>query len=207
MEIAGDLVHCPLCGGRLTGIPSEANWPSPGKLKKKSKAYRIQLQSILLAFIVVLIVFTALGMDSFRNFILFFLMWFLLFEITLYRFIKSYKTLSWLFTHSAIAAIIGLLLSTFWFPGLVAWIPIPLMAILVFNFFITILDRSGYIIIHFITFFFAGIISWIFIIVLMKYHLNVLWNVCFLVSLATFTVTFIVRRKKLLEEFHKRFFL
>ncbi len=205
IEVAGDFTYCPLCHNKLHGEPTENHWPSPEALKARSKVFKRQLLIIIPALIIFFIVELIFNLISITAGGLLILIWGIIGEITLYQFVRRHKNLSGIFTNIAVSVIIGLLLSSFWFPQLVGVIPIPLMVILLINFFITVFDKRRHVVVHFITFFLTGIISWIFALILTRYDLNHLWNICFVVSIATLALTLIIRGRDLISEVQKRF--
>ncbi len=205
IEVGGDFDTCPLCQNQLSGTATEKFWPSPAPLKQNSKGYKIQL--FISWAVIVLAFFCDLWLDKKPgiSWSIITMIWILVAEFTIRSVIVMHHNAAGVFTRIALSGIIVLIISSLWFPVLLAIIPIPLMGILALNFFITMFDKNSDGMVNFISSFFTGLLSWIIVIVFMKSELTMLWKICLLVSILTFIGTLVFKGRILFREFRKRF--
>lgn len=207
IEVGGDPETCPLCQNQLTGTPTEKFWPTPKPPRQNSKGYKVQL--FIAWAVAILIFFFDLWVDKQPgiSWSIIAIIWIAVAEWTIRSVMLIHHNAAGVFTRIALSGIIVLIVSSLWFPVLLAVIPIPLICILGLNFFITLLDRNNDGMINFISAFATGLISWIVVIVFFKSELTVLWKVCLMVSCITLVGTLVFKGKTLFSEMKKRFSL
>ena len=207
-EVGGDFTYCPLCQNLLIGEATEKYWPSPKTLKKTTKIQKI------LAFVICSLIIAAFLLDLWNDpakpditWSPIVIIWLFIGGITASSIVRAHKEPPSVFPRLAIARMIALILSTFRYPVLVGIIPIPLLGILTVNFIATLIDKSGNVMVYFLSCFITCILSWIVVIVLLKNDLGFLWRVCFMVSCITFVGMLIFKGRQLITEIRKRFTL
>lgn len=207
IQVGGNFNVCPLCQNQLSGEGSENIWPPQPRPKVSSRLMKTQTFCVLTAIIALFLFDFWADPFSSINWCILPILYIIIGEITFRRVLALKHSVIGTFTILAIAGIVALFLSSFWFPSLIGIIPIPLMGALIMNFVLTLTDKSEGGMVYFISSFFVGIICWIVVIVILQNELVLLWRICFLVSVSTFLGTLIFKGRSLLSEIQKRFFM
>lgn len=206
IEVGGDFTYCPLCQNLLIGQPDEKYWPSPKTLKKNTKIQKTLAFAIFSCIIAVFLF--DLWSDPAHpavDWSPIVIIWLFIGGITASSVVRTHKEPPSIFTRIAIAGLIALILSTFWYPVLFDIIPIPVLGILAVNFIATLIDKGGNVMVYFLSCSLACILSWIIVIILLKHNMSILWRICFMVSCITFVGMLIFKGRSLVSEIQKRF--
>nr|MCR4842441.1 hypothetical protein [Eubacterium sp.] len=171
IKIGGTHEKCPLCQSKLSGEAGERFFPAQNALKLTSLFYRMQL------FIVSVIVIVSLGVDFLfhvdslpgingipHHWSLIVCMWLLVFEFGIIRLYKG-KNSSRILTLNVFIVMVMLVITTYFTGGVITVlslvVPVALMATMLTNFILAMVDRSGNAMVYLLSNLLVGILPYI----------------------------------------------
>ncbi|MCR5743274.1 MAG: hypothetical protein K6F92_06080 [Lachnospiraceae bacterium] len=211
IEVGGNLTKCPLCQSKLRGEPEEIYFPVNEEILKKSVLYKIQI------FIVITAIIVGVGLDFFfglrigpfkeLHWSLLLAMWLIVMEIEVMRHLVRGSGASRKLTLPVFTVLILMIITSYYFDIMwltVKWIvPLTLVATLIANFVIGMIDKHGNAMIYLLTNMFVGIIPGV---VLLISHRDIYftWTICLLVSSILFVAAVIFKGREVLKEVQRR---
>ncbi|MBE5912379.1 DUF6320 domain-containing protein [Pseudobutyrivibrio sp.] len=211
IDVGGDLKKCPFCQSKLVGTPEDKYFPTQTILKFQSFFYKVQL------FIVWIIIISALGLDflfglplgPFDDFhwSLLVLMWLFAFEFGIIRLFKRGMSPSRILSISVVV-VMAMIFITAYYTGFlklyVYWImPNVVMATMVANFALCMIDKSGNSMVYLLTNVLMGIIPYI-AFYAWKKESPVEWIVSLLVGFILFVGAIIFKGREVVSEIQRR---
>lgn len=207
IEVGGDIEVCPLCQHGLTGEASESNWPYLASLKTKAFLYKLQL------FIVLAIVAVGLGLDFLvglndgRHWSLLGTLTIVIIELTLKSFLKKKSVASKYVSVGGfwLAVILFLTAQCYGFlpPVINLVFPIALSAVIVADFVLTLIDKTGNALVYLlVNILFALVIYGV--LFFRKYEMSLSWNICLMIGVVSLIGMFVFLGRKVTSEFERR---
>ncbi|MCR4695086.1 MAG: hypothetical protein K5773_07205 [Pseudobutyrivibrio sp.] len=212
IDVGGKMAKCPVCQSKLVGEGEKHYFPKQNNLKLTSFFYKIQM------FIVLTLMISALGLDflfhlkPFSQFdfhwSLIVTMWLLVSEFGILRIFRRGYGSSRILTLNIFIVLIMVLVTGFYFNffKLAAdWIcPIAVMAALVANFTLAMIDKSGNTMIYLLSNLGVGIMPYIVFYFTGK-DCPLLWMVCLMVSVILLVGAFVFKGRAVVAEIQRRF--
>ncbi len=212
IQVGGDLTKCPLCQNKLKGELEEAYFPGREMVQKKSLWYKLQLFAAIAGII------TSLGLDflfdirigPFKDlhWSLLLAMWLIVLEV---EFIRQYTRGSGSSRKVTLSVfvVLGMLTITSYYFGIfsltVNWIvPITLVAAMIANFVILILDKHGNTMGYLLINLFVAVLPITIMHFWTKEDTSVPWIICLLVSTILFVGVMIFRGRAVAKEVQRR---
>ena len=213
IKIGGDTEKCPFCQSRLSGEADEPYFPRQTILKLTSLFYRIQL------FVISTVIIVSLGLDFLfhvaslpnargipHHWSLIVCMWLLVFEFGLVRLYKG-KNSARILTLNVFVFVVMLIITAY-FTGtlhviLELVVPIILMATMLTNFILAMIDKSGNVMVYLLSNLLVGILPYI-VLSIMKRACPPLWIVSLIASVVLFAGAIIFKGRSVISEIQKR---
>lgn len=209
LKVGGQADVCPICQNDLDGEENqELYWPMAGNLKAKSILYKIQLFVVLVAVVVCLGLDFMIDLHGKLHWSLLVALWGLGSEYTVARLFMKNVIIPKVITIGLVTYTI-LLLITSWYVGIIDYtveiiIPIIVLAALVANFVLALVDKSENALVYLICSILAGLVPYLGLLIKRRGHAPVLWSVCIMVSLVTVIGIAVFKGGKMLTELRKR---
>ena len=207
IEVGGEVEVCPLCQHGLTGEPTDNNWPFLFKLKKQAIFYKIQL------FVALAVIVVALGLDFLvelnngKHWSLLAALTVILVEAVLKSFLKKKSAPSKYVSIGGfwIAVIFVLTAQYYGFLPLAInlVIPIALSAIILADFVLTLVDKTGNALVYFLVNVLFGLVFYG-VLFFKKYYISLTWNICLMISVVFLIGMFVFLGKTVMGEVTKR---
>lgn len=210
IEVGGDLKKCPFCQSTLQGEGERDYFPKETTLQVQSFFYKLQ------QFIVFTIIILSLGLDflchmtmglSF-HWSLIVTMWLVVFEFGIMRLFKKGTASSRILTLMVIIVLVMVMITAYYlgfFEFTVNWIvPIALMATLVANFVLTMMDRNGNAMVYFLSNVLFGAVPYV-VFYIRQRECPITWIISLLVSIILFVGAVIFKGRSVISEIEKRY--
>lgn len=207
IEVGGEIDVCPLCQHGLTGEASANNWPYLFKLKKQALLYKIQL------FIALAVVVVALGLDFLldlndgKHWSLLITLTILVIEFVLKSFLKKKNTPAKIVSISAFWVTVILLVTSYYYgfsqPIVTLVVPIILNAIIVADWVLTLVDKSGNALVYLLVNILAAFVVYG-VLFFKKCDISLTWTICLMISVVSLIGMFVFEGKKVTGEVEKR---
>lgn len=211
VKVGGNLKKCPFCQSKLVGEAGKAYFPTQTILKIQSFFYKLQL------FIVWIVIIAAVGIDFMfglplysscdYHWSLLVVMWLLAFEFSIIRLFKRGVSASRVLSISVIIVMIMLSVTAYYAGFLkifVYWVlPNVVMATLIANFILSMIDKSGNAMVYLLTNLLVGVLPYI-AFYLMQRDCPLEWMICLLVSFSLFVGAIIFKGREVVNEIQRR---
>jgi hypothetical protein len=212
IEVGGNLNKCPFCQSRLSGSDDEEPYfPAPTILKLTSLFYKIQL------FIVWTLIIGSLGADYlfgvkiYKNgnfhWSLLVLMWLIAFEFGIMRLFKKGFGSSRILTLFAFIVTVMLVVTSYYLGMLMftlKWVcPIILAGVMIANFVLAMIDKTGNSMGYLILNFFIGVMPYI-VLYIMGRDCPFAWSADLLLSIILFIGAVIFKGREVVSEIERR---
>lgn len=199
---------CPICQNGLEGEESGiAHWPIAQDLKKKSILLKIQLLVVLVSVVICLGLDFLMDIYKVLHWSLIVALWGISAELVLYRIIKRSFIVPKVIGNTTITAVV-LLLITAWYAGF--WnlavfyiIPCIVLAALIFNFILALIDKTENAMVYLLCSVLGGSIPVIGLII-RDGKAPVLWSICIMASVVSVIGIAVFKGGKMLQEIRKR---
>lgn len=210
IEVGGDLKKCPICQSTLQGEGERSYFPKQTTLQVQSFFYKLQL------FLVFTVVILSLGLDFLYHvtfgasfhWSLLVAMWLIAFEFGIMRLFKKGAGSSRILTLFVIIVLVMLMMTAYYMGFLnftVNWIvPIAIMATLVANFILTMVDKNGNAMVYFLSNVLFGAVPYV-VIYFRQRECPITWIASLLVSIILFVGAIIFKGRSVLSEIEKRY--
>ena len=212
VNIAGDLVKCPLCQSKLMGTPEAPCYPKFSQQKKRSMFYKVQL------FIAWAVLIVGIGLDFTLNlklpgftdlhWSLLLAMWLVAIEFGIMRQFKPGTGSAGKVTNLVLITLALWCVTAYYFGFLKVTlelvIPIALTATTVACFILAMIDEHG----NDMAYLLSGLVLTLvpgLILFFVQEKLPLAWSICLMISVVLFAGTVIFRGRAVLGELEKRF--
>lgn len=211
IQVGGNLKKCPLCQSKLVGEKDAPYFPKQTTLKIQSFFYKIQL------FIVWTIIIVALGLDFLFGLKIWFIrnihwsliiaMWLFVAEFGVIRLFKKGISPARIMTL-LIYILLTLLTVTTYSMGQLwlvkDWVaPCTVMATLIANFVLAMIDKNGNAMVYLLTNSVVGILPYI-VFYLAEKDCPMTWIICLLVSVVLFVGAIVFKGREVVNEIQRR---
>ena len=213
VDIAGDLVKCPLCQSKLTGTGEAPCYPKFEAQKKRSFFYKLQLTIVwgLLIVGVCLDFMVGIRLPGYADlhWSLLLAMWIFGIEFGILRQFKPGTRSAGKVTSMLALIIIAMWCVTAYFFGLLEFtidivVPIVLAGTIIANFVLALIDKNGNTMSYLLSGLFMGVVPSI-ICFFARAELPIAWVVCLMISVSLFAGVAIFRGRAVAEEIRRRF--
>lgn len=214
VDVAGDLVKCPLCQSKLTGAGEEPCYPKFEAQKKRSLYYKMQLVIVwgLLIVGVGLDFLVGLRLPGFPDlhWCLLLAMWLIGFEFGIMRQFKPGTGSAGKVTMLVLITIAMWCVTAYFFGFMDITIdlviPAALAATIIANFVLALLDKNGNTMSYLLSGLFMGVVPSV-ICFFVRSKMPLAWAICLMVSVILFAGAVIFRGRAVAAELQRRFHL
>ena len=210
IHVAGEADRCPLCGGSLSGTGTASIWPKPGRLRRTTFIYRLQLFVMLAIAVFFLIDDLILHDPTEKKYISIpIALWIIVFELMLKSFIRWFSIPAKIINLSGLVIAI-LLCGTAWYMGflrvcLTECIPAAIAVLLIINFIFALFDTTDNAMVYLLCNILAGLGPYIVMLLIKgRGYASFAWTVSMLLSVFTFIGIAVFKGREMWEEVQKR---
>ena len=207
IEVGGETEVCPLCQHGLTGEASANNWPNLLRLKKQALLYKIQLFAVLAMIVVGLGLDFLLELNNGKHWSLLGTLFMIVLELLLKGFLKKKNVPSKIVSLSAFWITVILVLTAYYydFMGPIVYMVVPIMlnAVIVADWVLTLIDKSGNSLVYLLVNILAALVIYG-VLFFKKYFISLPWNICLMVSVVSLIGMFVFKGRNVTGEVEKR---
>ena len=207
IEVGGEVDVCPLCQHGLTGEASSNNWPYLFKLKKQALFYKIQLFAALAILVVSLGLDFLLNLFGDKHWSLLVAFGIIVIELMVKNFLKKKNVPAKIVSFSVFWAAVILVVTAYYYgfsqPIVHLVLPIMLNAVLVADWVLTIIDKSGNSLVYLLVNILAAFVMYG-VLFFRKCDISLTWNICLMISVVSLIGMLVFRGRKVTGEVEKR---
>ena len=206
ISVGNGAKKCPLCQSPLAGTDDQNNefFPSVPKERKRYIFYKAQLLIFWCAFLVIILVTLIADHRNFFGKSFLVLIWLVIGEITFTSIYRSHAYIPGIIFRCAIAGMLTLGISSYWYPAVIPIIPSPLIPLIVLNFVAALGGKDTNVVICFMANLGAIVFSWVVVVLILKDTHILVWQISFLTGFLTLVGILVFRGRTLFSELKKR---